>query len=93
MVNEYWGTLSIYDHRDPIFIRSLILFDRILIPIPQRPTGNLTMEEIDRLYGDATYLKKNGAAIIYEWRSEEFPRLASRSNTRVVSGQGKRFAA
>ena len=72
MANELWGTFSIYDHRDAIFKKSLIIFDRIVIPIPDKPIGNQTQDELDQLYADASYLEENGAAIIYNWKSEEF---------------------
>lgn len=72
MANELWGTFSIYDHRDPIFIRSLILFDRVVIPIPNQPIGDQTQAELEQLYTDASYLEKNNAAIIYNWNSAEF---------------------
>ena len=62
MVEEFWGTLSIYDHRDPIFIRSLILFDRIVIPIPEGPYGTLTDKELKNLYENAKKLEKNEQA-------------------------------
>jgi len=72
MVEEFWGTLSIYDHRHPMFIRSLLLFDRIVIPIPPNPIYDLTQEELDRLRVDAEYLQEHGAAKIYEWNPTAF---------------------
>ena len=72
MVNEFWGTLSIYDHRNPIFIKSLILFDRIVIPIPDKPVGDQTNEELDNLFATATYLQNNNAAVIYDWKQTDF---------------------
>jgi hypothetical protein len=72
MANELWGTFSIYDHRDSIFVKSLILFDRIVIPIPEKPIGNQTFEEIERLHSEASYLENHDAAIIYNWNSNEF---------------------
>jgi len=72
MVSEHWGTFSIYDHRDSIFVKSLVLFDRVVIPIPEYQIGDLTNQEIDRLYADATYLEQNGAAIIYPLKQGEF---------------------
>jgi hypothetical protein len=72
MANELWGTFSIYDHREAIFVRSLILFDRVVIPIPNQPIGDQTEAELEQLYTDATYLEKNQAAIIYNWNSAEF---------------------
>lgn len=72
MIEEYWGTLSIYDHRDEIFAKSLILFDRIVIPIPQKAIHDLTNQELDKLNADAEFLKENDAAIIYDWKQAEF---------------------
>jgi hypothetical protein len=72
MANELWGTFSIYDHRDPIFRKSLITFDRVVIPIPDKPIGNQTNEELEQLHADATYLERNDAAIIYNWDSSAF---------------------
>lgn len=72
MVEEFWGTLSIYDHRDPIFVRSLVLFDRIVIPIPNAPFGTLTNRELDELQEDANLLKENNAEVIYEWNPGKF---------------------
>ncbi|RYY43674.1 MAG: hypothetical protein EOO06_19355 [Chitinophagaceae bacterium] len=66
------GTLSIYDHRDPIFVTSLILFDRIVIPIPPASLDTLTSEEVDQLSADASYLQANGAAITYTFEENEF---------------------
>jgi hypothetical protein len=72
MANELWGTFSIYDHREAIFRKSLVTFDRVVIPIPDKPIGNQTMEELECLYADAKYLSDNDAAIIYNWKSSEF---------------------
>jgi hypothetical protein len=72
MVDEYWGTLSLYDHRKSMFVKSLVLFDRIIIPIPNKPVYDLTNQELDKLYADSSYLKKNNAAEIYDWDISEF---------------------
>ena len=72
MVSEHWGTFSIYDHREPIFLNSLVLFDRVVIPIPEYQIGDLTYQEIDRLHADATYLEQNGAAVICPLKQGEF---------------------
>lgn len=72
MVQESWGTLSIYDHRHPIFIRSLIFFDRIVIPIPESPYGTLTNQELDKLNMDADKLVINKAAVIFKWNPDKF---------------------
>jgi hypothetical protein len=57
MTDEYWGTFSIYDHRGSIYRQSLVVFDRIVIPVPPKPVGNLTQQEIERLARDADWLK------------------------------------
>jgi hypothetical protein len=72
MKQEFWGTLSIQDHIDPIFIKSLILFDRIVVPVPNEPFANQSQEEFDILRTDCKYLEDNDAAIIYEWDSTKF---------------------
>ena len=72
MADELWGTFSIYDHRDPVFRRALVLFDRVVIPVPDKPIGNLTPEELDGLAADADYLTEHGAAVRYNWDSGVF---------------------
>ncbi|HAL81614.1 MAG TPA: hypothetical protein DCO83_04750 [Mucilaginibacter sp.] len=72
MVNEYWGTLSLYDHRDAMFIKSLVLFDRIVIPVPNKPIHDITSQELDRLSADAAFLEDSDAAIIYPWEQDQF---------------------
>jgi len=66
------GTLLIYDHRDPIFIRSLILFDRIVIPIPENRFGTLTSDELKNFNRNAKKLEDSNAAVIYTWNRNEF---------------------
>jgi hypothetical protein len=55
-----------------MFIRSLLLFDRIVIPIPNNPIHELTLEELDQLRSDAKYLQDHGAATVFEWQPTAF---------------------
>src|SRR6202020_2482495 len=49
---ETWATLSITDHRKPIYRQALALFDKIVVPIPSSPIGDQTVEELDQLEAD-----------------------------------------
>src|SRR5690349_9566976 len=73
MSDEYWATFSIYDHRrNDLYRNSLILFDRVVIPVPTEKVGNLETEEIDRLAADVEYLEREEAAIRFDWDPNEF---------------------
>ena len=72
MSDEYWGTFSIYDHRRPLYRQSLVLFDRVVIPIPSKPVGNQTADELDALKADVEYLEAEDAARSFPWDSDEF---------------------
>src|SRR6266446_370202 len=72
MSDEYWATFSIYDHRWSMYRRSLVLFDRVVIPIPKKPIGNQTKQELDALQADVDYLQTENAAVRFDWDSEEF---------------------
>jgi hypothetical protein len=50
----------------------LILFDRIVIPIPESPFGALNNQELDKLNKDAEKLVKSNAAVIYKWSPDKF---------------------
>jgi hypothetical protein len=69
---ETWATFSIIDHRQPIYRQALALFDRIVVPIPERPIGNQTDEELDQLRAEVNYLKNHEAAVPFEWKSAAF---------------------
>ncbi len=43
MKNEYWATFSIYDHRTALYHQALVLFDRIVVPVPTRTVGSLSL--------------------------------------------------
>jgi hypothetical protein len=69
---ETWATFSIIDHRKPIYRQALALFDRIVVPLPPKPIGNQTQEELDQLSAEIAYLKEAKAAEPYEWESAAF---------------------
>lgn len=69
---ETWATFSIIDHRKPVYRQALALFDRIVVPLPPKPIGDQTQEELDQLNAEVDYLRKEGAAEPYEWKSAEF---------------------
>jgi len=69
---ETWATFSIIDHRRPIYRQALALFDRIVVPLPAKPIGDQTQEELDQLEAEVEYLKKSNAAEPYEWKSSQF---------------------
>src|SRR5262245_40343337 len=72
MKDEYWATFSIYDHRTSLYRQALILFDRIVVPVPTRTIGNLTMHEIDHLAAEVEFLEERGAAKKIDWDPDEF---------------------
>jgi len=69
---ETWATFSIIDHRKPIYRQALALFDRIVVPLPPKPIGDQTQEELDQLEAEVDYLEKAKAAERYEWKSAAF---------------------
>ena len=72
MPDEHWGTFSIFDYRDPVFRRSLVLFDRVVVPVPERPMYDIGQEELDSLSADVDYLVEHDAAVRYPWSSTHF---------------------
>jgi len=69
---QTWATFSIVDHRKPIYRQALALFDRIVVPLPFRPLGDQTPEELNQLRAEIDYLEDRNAAQAYEWRDAEF---------------------
>jgi hypothetical protein len=69
---EYWATFSIYDYQTPRYRRSLVLFDKVVIPVPTAPIRTITDREIDRLAADVAYLEKEGVAVGLGWNRDEF---------------------
>jgi hypothetical protein len=69
---ETWATFSIIDHRRPIYRQALALFDRIVVPLPPKPIGDQTQQELDQLEAEVEYLKRAKAAEPFEWRSAAF---------------------
>jgi len=73
MSDEYWATFSIYDHRrSSLYRKSLILFDRVVIPVPTAEVGSLKSGEISRLEADVDYLESQDAAVRFDWDPAEF---------------------
>jgi hypothetical protein len=72
MVTEYWGTFSIYDHREPFYKPSLVLFDSIVMPVPTSKFRSIDAAELRQLRADAEYLAEKGCAHIFFWNSKEF---------------------
>jgi hypothetical protein len=72
MPDEHWATFSIYDHRTELYRRALLLFDRVLVPIPKQPIGRLSQQEIDQLSAEVDFLSKNDAAVRFDWDQNEF---------------------
>lgn len=69
---ETWATFSIIDHRKPLYRQALALFDRIVVPLPPKPIGDQTQQELDQLEAEVDYLKDAEAAEPYKWSSAEF---------------------
>jgi hypothetical protein len=69
---ETWATFSIIDHRDAVYRQALALFDGIVVPLPEKPIGNQTQEELDQLQAEVEYLQKHKAAEPFAWNSAAF---------------------
>jgi hypothetical protein len=72
MDREYCATFSIYDYQTPRYRRSLVLFDKVVIPVPTEPIHSVTREDIERLSADVAYLESEGAAVGFPWSLDEF---------------------
>lgn len=72
MSDEHWATFSIYDHRTPLYRQALLLFDRIVVPVPAAPLADLTEAELDALNADVEYLRSNDAAVSFGWDPGSF---------------------
>ncbi len=73
MSDEYWATFSIYDQQQAALYRqALLLFDRVVIPVPTKQVGKLTQQQIDQMAQEAIYLESEGAGVFFEWKPEEF---------------------
>jgi hypothetical protein len=72
MSDEHWATFSIYDHRTPLYRQALLLFDRVVVPVPAAPFADLTEAELDALNADVEYLRSNNAAVPFEWDPASF---------------------
>lgn len=72
MEKEQWGTLSIYDHRSDLFLKALIFFDCLVIPVPKKPIYTIDEQELEELSVNVAYLEEHGAAKAYPWDSDKF---------------------
>jgi hypothetical protein len=72
MSHEYWGALSIFDYRRPIFRQALVTFDRLVLPVPTDVIVDLTEEEISRITEDAMLLARHDAAVPISWSPKEW---------------------
>jgi hypothetical protein len=89
MEKEQWGTLSITDHRSDLFLKSLIFFDRLVIPVPLKPIYDIDEQELEELSVNVEYLEKHGAAKEYPWDSDKFGEWEV-ENARELLTVGKR---
>lgn len=73
MAREYWATMSIYDHRAPYFRPSLLLFDRVVMPVPVGTWKGLSdPEELAQLSAEADWLEEHGCALRFDWDPQIF---------------------
>jgi hypothetical protein len=72
MTDECWATFSTIDHRSPLYRRALVLFDRIVVPIPPQPVGDQTEQELEQLAAEVAFLEKHDAAVGARWNSQRF---------------------
>jgi len=73
MNRQYWGTFSIYDHRSDYYRPSLLLFDRVVMPVPTHLWRGLTnREELEQLESEAKWLEDQGCAVCCEWDPAAF---------------------
>lgn len=72
MATEYWGTFSIYDHTGPVYRRALVMFDRVVIPVPTAPVGRLDQAMIDELSADVDFLVGEGRCVRFDWDPAAF---------------------
>jgi hypothetical protein len=90
MADEYWATFSIYDHRRRgLYLKSLILFDRVVIPIPIKPIGDLKQAEIERLDQDVDILEKAKAGVRFKWDSSQFNEMQRKTIHNAVAVDGE----
>jgi hypothetical protein len=70
---QMWATFSIYDQQSPsIYKPSILLFDKVVMPVPTKPHGTLTQEQLQEMAADAEFLRQHGAGVVFEWNPAEF---------------------
>src|ERR1044071_528402 len=72
MMDEHWATFSIYYHWTALYRRALLLFDRVVVPIPTEPYAKVSAAEIDMLAADVAFLERSGAAVRFDWDPAKF---------------------
>jgi hypothetical protein len=95
--DEYWATFSIYDHRTPRYRQALVLFDRIVVPVPKAPVGDITEEEALRIEADVRYLVEHEAAVesyfdpaeFEKWRGLRLHAVGREALTQRLAGGAK----
>lgn len=86
---ETWGTLSTHDHRTSVLKKSLVLFDRLVIPVPDAPVYDISSQELDELNANVSYLEQNNAGVAYKWESTEFSEWRQKAlRESLTIGQG-----
>jgi hypothetical protein len=93
MKDEFWGTFSIYDHRTPLFRQSLVFFDKIVVPVPEKPVGKLEAAEIHQLSKDVEFLEQRGAAKKFVWDPDDFTEWKAEAEKAEGPSQGKAAVA
>lgn len=73
MPHQYWATLSIYDHRAPYYKAAMLLFDRLVVPVPTQTWKGLSdPQELDRLSQQVDRLQGADCAVRVDWDPLEF---------------------
>ena len=85
MATQYWATFSIYDHRTPNYRRALVLFDRVVIPVPTEPFRKLDGPELDQLSAEVDFLVAEGRAVRFDWDPSRFEEWKQEMAGKAVS--------
>ncbi len=62
-----------------LYRNALILFDRVVMPVPTVPIGDLKQQEIDALAKDADKLTEAGAAVRVDWDPKQFHEMQKKT--------------
>src|SRR6516165_1607418 len=96
IIPEYCCTVSVKGSATPRLRQALVLFDKIVVPIPDAPIkgkrGEITAEDIDRLSVEVDYLKEHGIDMPVVWNKSEFDawrELKSAESTALALGHAE----